>query len=279
MWWQFACPLPEGKGPSPAFGWRIISTAIACISGNGFAVPPSLVVQGQYHLASWYTEGGLPDNWSITTTSNGWTDNQTGLEWVEHFDKHTKTRTQGAYRMLILDGHKSRVSAAFEEFCKENKIIRICLPSYSSHLTQPLDVRLFSGLKRAYGREISTYIRAHITHITKVEFFLAFHAAYRASFTPQNKAGGFQGAEIIPFDPQIVIDKLDIKVRTPTPAGSPSANAEPWVTQTPHNPSEAMLQAALVNNQINGHHGSSPTPILSAVKQMAKGMVAMARTR
>ena len=164
----------RGRSKSIQPGNREWATAIACISGNGFAVPPFLVVQGKYHLASWYTEGGLPDSWSITTTSNGWTDNQTGLEWVQHFDKHTKSRTTGAYRMLILDGHESHVSAPFEEFCRENKIVSICLPPHSSHLTQPLDVGLFSWLKRAYGREISTFIRAHITHITKVEFFHAF---------------------------------------------------------------------------------------------------------
>jgi len=172
----------RGKSKSIQPGNREWATAIACISGDGFDVPPFLVVQGQYHLASWYSEGGLPHDWSITTSSNGWTDNETGLEWLRHFDKHTKERRKGGYRMLILDGHESHQSALFEEYCKLHNIIPLCLPSHSSHLTQPLDVGLFSWLKRAYGREISTFIRAHITHITKVEFFLAFHAAYKACF-------------------------------------------------------------------------------------------------
>lgn len=50
----------------------------------------------------------------------------------------------------------------------------------------------------------------------------------------------------------------------------------PWVSQTPHNPTEAICQSTLVKTRINGHQGSSPTPIFDAVKQLAKGMDALA---
>ena len=50
-------------------------------------------------------------------------------------------------------------------------------------------------------------------------------------------------AGLIPFDPEVVISKLDVKLRTPTPPESSFAAAAPWVTQTPHNPIEAILQA------------------------------------
>ena len=95
---------------------------------------------------------------------------------VSTFRQAFKREEEGAYQMLILDGHESHQSAPFEKHCELHNIIPLCLTSHSSNLTQPLDVGLFSGLKRAYVREISTFVRAHITHITKVEFFLAFHA-------------------------------------------------------------------------------------------------------
>ena len=41
-------------------------------------------------------------------------------------------------------------------------------------------------LKRAYGRQIETFIKAYINYITKVEFFLAFTAAYKELITAQN---------------------------------------------------------------------------------------------
>src|SRR5208282_5259954 len=43
--------------------------------------------------------------------------------------------------------------------------------------------RFFNILKRVYGGEINMFIQAHINHISKVEFFLVFHAAYEQSMT------------------------------------------------------------------------------------------------
>jgi hypothetical protein len=127
----------------------------------------------------------------------------------------------GPYRMLVLDGHESHESVAFQEYCKSHNIITLGLPAYSSHLTQPLDVGCFSVLKRAYGRQIEDFIKAHINHITKVEFFMAFKTAYLQSITVQNAQARFRGAGLIPFDPQAVISKLDAKLRTPTPTAPP----------------------------------------------------------
>ena len=143
--------------------------------------------------------------------------------------------------MLVLDRHKSHESAEFQEYYKAHNIITLCLPPYSSYLTQPLDVGCFSVLKRAYGRQIKTFIKAYINHITKVEFFLAFIAAYKESITAQNAQAGFRGAGLVPFNPQVVLLKLDIKLRTPTPSRPSIANSNPWVSQTPSNLAEALL--------------------------------------
>ena len=268
----------RGKSKAIQPGNREWATAITCISGDGFNVPPFLLVQGVCHLSNWYTDGGLPDSWAIKPTSNGWTDNETGLDWIKHFDKHTKARTKGAFRMLVLDGHESHQSVEFELYCKEHNIIPLCLPPHSSHITQPLDVGVFSVLKRAYGQEINTFIRAHTNNITKVEFFLAFYAAYQKSMTQENIAGCFRGAGLIPFNPEAVISKLDVKLRTPTPTRSPDPSADTWVSQTPRNPTEALSQSTLVKKRISDHQGSSPTSIFSAVKQMAKGIERMAHS-
>jgi len=115
-------------------------------------VPPFLAVQGLHHLANWYSETDLLYDWVIKTTNNGWTNNETGLEWLKHFDRHTAPCTKGLYRMLVLDGYKSHESIEFQEYCKTYNIITLGLSSYSSHLTQSLDVGCFSVLKRMYGR-------------------------------------------------------------------------------------------------------------------------------
>src|SRR4051812_13354946 len=173
--------------------------------------------------------------------------------------------------MLVLDRHESHESAEFQEYCKTHNIITLSLPPHSSHLTQPLDIGCFSVLKRAYGRQIETFIKAHINHITKVEFFLAFKAAYIDSMTVQNAQAGFRGAGLVPFNPQAVISKLDVKLRTLIPTGPPSADTDPWVSQTPRNPAKALSQTTLVKDRIARYQGSSPTPIFQTVATLAKG--------
>jgi hypothetical protein len=55
-------------------------------------------------------------------------------------------------------------------------------------------------LKQAYGRQIETFIKAHINHVTMVEFFMAFTAAYKESIIAQNAQAGFRGAGLVPFN-------------------------------------------------------------------------------
>ena len=93
--------------------------------------------------------------------------------------------------MIVLDGYKSYVLVQFEEYCQANNIITLCLPAHSSYLTQPLDVGCFSVLKCAYGRELEDLIKAHITHITKLEFFIAFKSAHFKAITLDNIKAGF----------------------------------------------------------------------------------------
>ena len=78
-------------------------------------------------------------------------------------------------------GKSIQLGVVFDSVYNHVNIITLYLPPHSSHLTQPLDVGCFSVLKQAYGRQIKTFIKAYINYITKVEFFLAFKAAYLAS--------------------------------------------------------------------------------------------------
>jgi hypothetical protein len=85
-----------------------------------------------------------------------------------------------------LDGHESHHSTDFELFCKDNDIVTLCMPPHSSYKLQPLDLGYFWALKRAYGRAIEDIMRAHQTHISKEDFFPAFHTAFLAAMTEYN---------------------------------------------------------------------------------------------
>jgi hypothetical protein len=70
-------------------GSREWVTVIQAISAAGWAIPPFIIITGQHHLRSWYEGSSLSTHWAIATTQNGWTNNETGLDWLKHFDQHT----------------------------------------------------------------------------------------------------------------------------------------------------------------------------------------------
>jgi hypothetical protein len=258
----------RGRPKAVQPGNREWTTVIQGINAAGWAIPPFLIFAGQYHLSAWYEEEDIPRDWAIAVSDNGWTTNELGVEWLKHFIKHTDGKVVGARRLLILDGHESHHSLQFQELCKENNIYTLCMPPHSSHLLQPLDVGCFSPLKRAYSREIEALIRHHINHITKLEFLPAFKAAFTRSFTSANICSAFQGAGLVPLQPDVVLSKLDVQLRTPTPAALPEA---PWEAKTPSNVRELEAQSTLIRNRVQRHKSSSPASIIEAIAQLRKG--------
>ncbi|EMT65575.1 hypothetical protein FOC4_g10001844 [Fusarium odoratissimum] len=260
----------QGRPKSVQPGNREWITVIQAINAEGQSIAPFIIGAGQYHLANWYRECDLPGDWVIATSQNGWTNNELGLEWLKHFDRSTTKRSTGPYRLLILDGHESHHSADFERYCKDNKIITLCMPAHASHLLQPLDVGCFAVLKKAYGREIEHLIRCSITHISKTEFFPAFYAAFKATFTESNIRGGFRGAGLSPFDPEKVISKLDVQLRTPTPPEEAAKPSTSWTSKTPTTAIEAQSQSEYLERRIRRHKSSSPESIIEALKSSTK---------
>jgi hypothetical protein len=86
-----------------------------------------------------------------------------------------------------------------------------------SHLLQPLDVVSYSLLKRHYGDRILLLARIYIYYINKETFLLAFKAAFKKAFTLGNIRAGFLGAGLVSHNPNAVLLKLDVQLRTPTP--------------------------------------------------------------
>ncbi|OOO08734.1 Isopropylmalate dehydrogenase-like domain [Aspergillus oryzae] len=56
-------------------------TSIECISSRG-PLPPCLIFKGKVHIEGWY-EMGLPSDWRIETSANGWTTDEIGLRWLQ----------------------------------------------------------------------------------------------------------------------------------------------------------------------------------------------------
>jgi hypothetical protein len=143
-----------------------------------------------------------------------------GLEWLKHFDMHTKTHVVGVYRLLILDGHESHLNQDFKDYCLEHKILTFCMPPHSSHILQSLDVVCFLPLKRKYSQRVRDLARRRVFHINKEGFLPAFRNAFFDVFTEQNCYKAFESSGYVPLNSQVVLDCLEVRLRT-LPASHP----------------------------------------------------------
>jgi hypothetical protein len=82
-----------------------------------------------------------------------------GMHRLQHaFDRHTKLLA-GFYRYLfIMDGHNSYVNMRFINYCDQNRILFIILPSHITHRLQPVNVGLFGFLAEYYSQEIDRFV-------------------------------------------------------------------------------------------------------------------------
>jgi len=115
----------------------------------------------------------------------------------------------------------------------------------------------------------------YTNHVSKLEFLYGFRKAFFVSMIEKNVQGGFIGSSLVPYNPERVISKLDVKLRIPTPLNSRAGILQPWVFQTPHNPREVTSQSTLIKTRITNYQNSSPTSILATMDQLAKGTIAV----
>jgi len=164
----------SGRPKATQPGNRNWVTVIEGISASGWLLPATIIFEGKVHQSSWYRTG-IPHDWVIGLSENGWTDKVLSYKWLtEVFDKHTRNRIVGKYRLLILDGHSTHFTPEFDDFCRKNMIIWLCYPPHSTHLLQPLDVGCFSPLKNAYGRLVQEKDQLGVHHIDKEDFLTIY---------------------------------------------------------------------------------------------------------
>jgi hypothetical protein len=254
------CARPDLIQP----GDRKWVTLIQSICAAGYATPPFIIYKGRVHISAWYKEADIPRNWKLLVSENGWTNNALGLEWLKHFDAHTKTRRVGVYRLLILDGHESHLNQDFKDYCLKNKILTLCMPSHSSHILQPLDVVCFMPLKHKYSQRVRDLARRRVFHINKEGFLSAFKDAFFDVFTKENCRKAFEASGLVPINAQVVLDCLEVRLRTPPPPLLPKTL---WQSKTPSNTHEFGSQSKLVRESFTW----SPVTAQAGFSQLIKG--------
>ena len=85
----------------------------------------------------------LTEDSLLGTSPTGYVNNNLCLAWLYYFDNLTRSRTLGAFRLLLFNGYGSYLMFPFINYCWQHNIIPLCLPAYITHIIQPLDVRCF----------------------------------------------------------------------------------------------------------------------------------------
>ena len=126
-------------------------TVMECISADGQALPPLLIFKGKDVQQQWFPRRnlGLWDDWWFKASPKGWTNNEIAIEWLEGvFIPHIRRRHGNIWVVLVCDGHESHTNDLFLATCMLNKVWLVFYEPHCSHVVQPLDVGVFSLLKR-----------------------------------------------------------------------------------------------------------------------------------
>jgi hypothetical protein len=138
----------------------------------------------------------MPEKWKFSTSNSGWTSDSHAYEWLTTLFEPETCRNDGKRRLLLLDRHRSHLTARFIAFCIDKNIDLVCLLPYTSHLLQPLDIGVFSLLKRALSTEIEKLFCLDTRRIPRIEWTEAYITARAKAFTSRSIELSFQASGI-----------------------------------------------------------------------------------
>lgn len=125
---------------------RISLTVIECISADGKAIPPVVIVPGVMVMASWFHEN-MTGHEVITVSPSGYTNEGICLIWLDHFIKHNNCGPNEPWQILLIDGATCHDADDFILNATMNKIRVVKFPLHQTHLLQPCDVGVFRAWK------------------------------------------------------------------------------------------------------------------------------------
>src|SRR5450432_290670 len=163
-------------------GNREFISLVAGICADGTSLPPGLVYKGESHdlQSSWLDE--LDDDKAyFAASSNGWSSDSLGLQWlIKVFDPATKAKAGRSRRLLIVDGHSSHINMQFLDTADQLRILVHRMPSHSKHRLQPLDVGVFGPLSTAYSNQLNSlqHKSLDLVSMTKRLFYPLFREAF-----------------------------------------------------------------------------------------------------
>jgi DDE superfamily endonuclease len=192
-------------------------TSMECVSASGYVLPSTIILPGVQMTHNWILSE-LDPSTVLAVSDTGYSNDEIQLNWIKHFNKHTKSRTIGAKRLLLLDGVNSHMEYDFIEYCWDENIIPFTFIPHTTHLCQPLDVKCFQPLKHYHSEAIDNAVRTGDSDFSKIEFSCYISNLSRTSFynihdtlrLPRNRYHALGSSE----GPQQVITASDPSFRS-----------------------------------------------------------------
>ena len=108
--------------------------------------------------------------------------------------------------LLVMDNHKSHLSAALVELAHDHEVTIVTLPPHCSHWLQPLDISVYGPFKTYFNSACQSWMLSNagqplmIYNLASLSSIVYYHA-----FTPSksNITSGFKKTGIVPFDEHI----------------------------------------------------------------------------
>lgn len=183
-------------------------TLVECVGGDGDVIPNMLILSAKQHLGIFFEENGLENSVSFAVSDSGYSNDEIGIQWLEHFDECTQKKCKGAWRMLIMDGASSHTNEEFVRVFYSKNILPFRLPPHTTLLLQPLNLVCFQPLKQYQSEAVDSTVRNGDYEFSKIKFLARITSIRSQAFKQNTICESFRQTGLIPFNLEIVMQKL-----------------------------------------------------------------------
>jgi hypothetical protein len=183
-------------------------TIIECIAASGSIIPPMIIFAGKAYMEEWFQQG-VDNNYLFAISDKGFISDSLALEWLHHFDQHTKQHARKQYRLLLLDNANSHLTYEFVSYAEEKKIILYAFPPHTTHLLQPLDGIPFQQYKHFHGKVVTEQARLGNEMFDKKDFLHHLRQVRFDTFKSRTIRAGFADRGIWPLNIELILKKLE----------------------------------------------------------------------
>jgi hypothetical protein len=187
-------------------------------------------------MESWYRERVAKQE-LILLSESGFTSNELGCRFLQHFIQHTSAGPSRPYKLLLMDNHGSHLTPEFIQLARANNVVPFSFPAHLTHCMQPLDVGIFQVYKHWHNKAIQCALETLDFDYTISSFLRDLSEIRSKTFTKEIVKSAFVKSGMWPVNSQVVYDLMAkyMKGRTPTPEPLPTL---PTRSETPRTTTE-----------------------------------------